>query len=83
MNNFVATADNCNDGDMRLVNGTTVAEGRVELCYNNRWGTVCDNRWTKNSTAVACRHVGFSEIADRELNISSMVATSMIKNYLL
>ena len=36
-------------------------EGRVELCINHRWGTVCDSQWTDRHTAVVCRQLGFSE----------------------
>ena len=55
-------ADDCNYGDMRLVGGVTVAEGRVELCINGMWGTLCDNEWTNRHTAVVCRYLGFSDI---------------------
>ena len=47
---------------MRLVGGETEAEGRVELCNNERWGTVCDNEWTDKHTSVVCRHLGFSDV---------------------
>ena len=46
---------------MRLVGGETEAEGRLELCSSNRWGTVCDNVWTDNHTAVVCRYLGFND----------------------
>ena len=47
---------------MRLVGGETEAEGRVELCIDEKWGTVCDNEWTDKHTAVVCRHLGFSDV---------------------
>ena len=47
---------------MRLVDGETEAEGRVELCISGRWGTMCDNAWTDNHTAVVCRYLGFSDV---------------------
>ena len=55
-------ADGCGYGDIRLVNGESEMEGRVEVCRNSRWGTVCDSYWTDNSTAVVCRQLGFSDI---------------------
>ena len=48
------------DGNIRLVNGPTSAEGRVEFCYNDDWGTVCDGGWDEDNAGVVCRQLGFS-----------------------
>ena len=49
---------NCTDETLRLVGGINLAEGRVEICINNAWGTVCDNGFTKEEALVVCRQLG-------------------------
>ena len=50
-------------GTIRLVNGQVPHEGRVEVCRDNAWGTVCDDFWSTEDAMVACRWAGFSAIS--------------------
>ncbi|XP_060590612.1 deleted in malignant brain tumors 1 protein-like isoform X2 [Ruditapes philippinarum] len=44
---------------IRLANGTTRAEGRVEIFHNGTWGTICDDRVDRNFARVVCRQLGY------------------------
>ena len=55
-----AVSTQCNHGDVRLVNGSVPNKGRVEVCVNSIWGTVCDIRWGREEAEVVCRQLGYT-----------------------
>ena len=54
---------NCSDGDLRLAGGSDNAVdgtrvGRVEICVNNAWGSVCNTSFGLPDARVACAQTG-------------------------
>ena len=48
----------CSDGDLRLVGGVSSSEaGRLEICINNAWGTICQEGFSSDDAEVACRQL--------------------------
>ena len=54
--------ENCIHGELRLEGGSDdmqagTREGRVEICINNVWGTVCDTSFGRQDAEVVCRQL--------------------------
>ena len=52
---------NCSVGDLRLVDGNSTSEGRVEFCTQGLWGAIAIryySDWSTNDAKVVCKQLG-------------------------
>ena len=50
----------CENGTIRLQGGTQT-QGRLEVCVNGTWGTVCSDFWDNADASVVCTQLGYSQ----------------------
>lgn len=65
----------CVEGAVRLEGGVDSTEGRVEICINDQWGTVCDQMWDVLDAAVVCRQLQLNYTG--KINDSSWVLITL------
>jgi ribosomal protein L13E len=44
---------------LRLRDGVSANQGRLEVFWNGTWGTICDSTWSRQDATVACKQMGF------------------------
>ena len=62
-------SNSCEEGSVRLQNGAIEQEGRVEVCTNGVWGSVCDQSWNETEAFVVCKQTGRPEQSNGILNL--------------
>ena len=51
----------CEEGSVHLVNGSSAEAGRLEVCSNNIWGSVCGDGFSATDAYVICRQIGLGQ----------------------
>ena len=62
----------CLDGSVRIRGSNFERLGRVEVCVNGTWGTICDDFWDNRDASVVCRQLGYSPYGNIEPTHVSM-----------
>ena len=50
----------CDEGTLRLAQGPKPSVGRVEVCVNRTWGTICSQYVDNTDASVICKSLGYS-----------------------
>ena len=72
----------CENGEMRLMEGKEEWQGRLEVCYNRRWGTVSGDNWTLTNSHVVCNALGYNTTSKTFLQLQNDNFTNL-QSYLL
>ena len=57
--NLFYTLENIQHGELRITNGVTKYEGRVEVYRNSEWTLVCNDGWDELDARVVCRQLNY------------------------
>ena len=70
LNFTVPFQQQCSHGDVRLVGDCLPNQGRVEVCVNSTWGTVCDDDWGDEDAMVVCGQLGYIQDGKPDIHCS-------------
>ena len=69
---FLSASDNnCTDGDIRLVGGSTSSEGIVEMCLGGHYGYICQDEMGTNDKKgiLTCEQLGYDPAGEKSAYI--------------
>ena len=59
--NLLFLIDICERGQVHLAGSGYSTIGRIEVCMDGTWGTVCSDSFDQNDANVICAHLGYSQ----------------------
>ncbi len=78
---FTASNPRMNDGEVRLVGGTSPNSGLVYMAYNNSWRAICDTAWNDHNGGVACRQMGYPGVETSVANHGRILSAPLHSAY--
>ena len=63
----VSDSADCTSGDIRLSGYSSLLQGRVEVCLDGVWGTVCNSGWGTADASVVCKQLGYSSAGNHKI----------------
>lgn len=63
---------------MRLSGGSNQLEGRVEVCMDGKWGTVCHQNWNNDDARVVCRQLNHPNTGKQYTGIMVIYTGKMV-----
>ena len=71
-----STTQMCNASDtVRLAGGQISTEGRVEVCVNGYWDTVCNDGWDVIDGNIVCKQLGFQPFGEYTCDMTTKLST--------
>ena len=60
---------NCEEGAIRLADGIIDQEGRVEVCHDGVWSSICDSGWDRTDAYIICQQLGYAETGNFTMTV--------------
>ena len=54
-----------------MLGGSSISEGRVELCIGGEWGTVANNGWNIRAAQVVCQQLFGRTVTGKDNNFGN------------
>ncbi|XP_030839512.1 neurotrypsin-like [Strongylocentrotus purpuratus] len=65
---------------MRLADGASANEGRVEVNYQGSWGTICNDSWDIKDATVVCRMLGYPGVSSAMVSFGEGTGNIILDN---